>query len=293
MARIRTVKPDAWQDRRLGQRSREARLLWVVLLTMCDDEGRFRALSLGIAGHGYAHDLEALAAIPGWLDELADAGLIVLYDVDDEPFGCFPKWAAHQRVNKPTPSRIPAPPELPRETPGAPESPRETPPRVRGRAYAPEVEEEKEEEREEEKEPASRASAHEAPTAAADGQAGSTDLTIIWGRDVRPLLEQWPAWDAWLTRGGDQAVFSVMQGAPAAPWQQIAAHALSDRQAGSLTTDDPRTALKLKAEDHERRSRPRRLDPGMEERAAAMNAAVATQPVVAAPERDWFDEAGL
>jgi hypothetical protein len=288
MARIRTVKPDAWQDRRLGQRTRDARLLWVVLLTMCDDEGRFRALPLGIAGHGYAHDLKALQAIPGWLEELAAAGLIVLYDVDAEPFGCFPRWANHQRVNKPTPSRIPAPPELPQETPGNPESPQIPPPRVRGRVRAPEVEEEGE--KEEEKEPAPRASA---PAA---GQAGSTPLVTIWGQHVRPLIEQIPEWDAWMSRGGDAAVYSVMQGRPDFPWQQIAAHAVSQKQAGSITTNDPCVALRMKADDHEKRTaRPGAItDPGTAARAADYSRVVAANQdrlaATPAPEPDWVDE---
>jgi hypothetical protein len=138
--------------------------------------------------------------------------------------------------------------------------------------------------------PASRASAHDGAAPQPDGQAGSVPLVTVWGRDVRPLLEQWPAWDAWMSKGGDAAVYSVMQGAPSAPWQEIAAHALSDRQAGSLTTDDPRTALRLKADDRAKRNRPVRLDAGMEERAAAMNAAVACQPAIGTVERDWVDE---
>jgi hypothetical protein len=116
--------------------------------------------------------------------------------------------------------------------------------------------------------PASRVSAHEAPAPQLDGQAGSVPLVIVWGRDVRPLLEQVPEWDAWLSRCGDPAVSSLLQGNPTAPWQQIAAHAVSDRKAGTLTTDDPRTALKLKHADHQKRTGTVVTDPGQADRAA-------------------------
>jgi hypothetical protein len=110
VARIRTVKPDAWHDGRLATVSRDARLLWTVLLTMSDDEGRFRAVAAIIFGHGYPHDLEALRLIPGWLDELDGAGLIRVYEVQGSRYGCFPTWANHQKVGKPTPSKLPPSP---------------------------------------------------------------------------------------------------------------------------------------------------------------------------------------
>jgi len=124
MARIRTLKPECWEDERVGFVSRDARLLWVVLITMADDEGRFRAVPAMIAGHGFGYDDDALAGIPGWLQELQDVGLVLLYGGPGDsrnppespgpsrgPFGCLPKWSRHQRVNKPSPSRIPAAPE--------------------------------------------------------------------------------------------------------------------------------------------------------------------------------------
>lgn len=122
MARIRTVKPDAWQDERLAGVSRDARLLWTVLLTLCDDEGRFRALPAVIFGHGYPLDDDALTLIPRWLDELEGAGLIEVYEVDGGRFGCFPKWGRHQRISKPTPSKLPPPPGGSRGIPGNPEN---------------------------------------------------------------------------------------------------------------------------------------------------------------------------
>jgi hypothetical protein len=108
--RIRSLKPEAWQDERLGRVSREARLLWTVLITFADDEGRFRALPAAIIGHGFPYDVEAFAGLQDWITELDTAGLLVLYDIDGVRYGCFPRWSDHQSINRGSPSLLPSPP---------------------------------------------------------------------------------------------------------------------------------------------------------------------------------------
>lgn len=107
--RIRTVKPEAWHDEKVGRLSRDARLLFIVLITFADDDGRFRALPSAILGHGYPYDSDAGRKIDKWLAELAAESLIELYTVESLPYGRFPQWARHQRVNRATPSQLPAP----------------------------------------------------------------------------------------------------------------------------------------------------------------------------------------
>lgn len=107
--RIRTIKPEAWHDEKVGQVSRDARLLFVVLISFADDEGRFRALPSAILGHGYPYDGDAPRKLPHWLKELADAGLVCLYAVENVTYGLFPKWRDHQRVNRATASQLPEP----------------------------------------------------------------------------------------------------------------------------------------------------------------------------------------
>ena len=107
--RIRTLKPEAWTDERVGRVSRDARLLWVGLITLADDEGRFRALPSLILGHAFPYDADAPRRLAGWLDEIADAGLVRFYDVDGVTYGALPKWCEHQKINRPAPSVLPAP----------------------------------------------------------------------------------------------------------------------------------------------------------------------------------------
>lgn len=108
--RIRTVKPEAWQDEKLGQVSRDARLLFVVLITLADDQGRFRNLPSLILGHGYPYDSDAIRKLPAWLEELRSVGLVQIYEVDGVEYGALPSWSRHQRINKSTASLLPAPP---------------------------------------------------------------------------------------------------------------------------------------------------------------------------------------
>lgn len=57
--RIRTLKPELWQNEKVGDLSHGARLLFVGLITMADDEGRFRARPSVILGHVFPYDVEA------------------------------------------------------------------------------------------------------------------------------------------------------------------------------------------------------------------------------------------
>ena len=109
MPRIRTVKPEALQHRKIGRLSIWARWLWLGMVTQADDEGRLVADpgQLRLLVFGYDDDMTA-AKVSDLLAEIAATGLIVLYAVNGVPYACFPSWPDHQRINRPTPSRLPA-----------------------------------------------------------------------------------------------------------------------------------------------------------------------------------------
>ena len=108
--RIRTLKPEMWQDEKVGRLSRDARLLFVTLITAADDDGRFRAVPQLLIGHGFPYDEDAPKRLQGWLKALSDTGLVVLYEVDGVPYGVLPNWSSHQKINRPSPSLLPPPP---------------------------------------------------------------------------------------------------------------------------------------------------------------------------------------
>jgi hypothetical protein len=106
--RIRTLKPENWQDEAVGRLSHQARLLRDVLITYADDDGRWRHLASAIIGHGYPYDELSPSKLKQWAGELVREGLVVLYTVDGCEYGCFPTWHLHQKINRYTPSRLPA-----------------------------------------------------------------------------------------------------------------------------------------------------------------------------------------
>ncbi|WP_050996281.1 MULTISPECIES: hypothetical protein [Bradyrhizobium] len=74
MARIRTIKPEFPQSETIGKLSREARLLFIQLWTLADDEGRARAASRMLASLLYPYDDDAPGLMDDWLAQLEHHG---------------------------------------------------------------------------------------------------------------------------------------------------------------------------------------------------------------------------
>jgi len=107
MARIRTIKPEFPISETIGRLSRDARLLYIQLWTIADDSGRARASSRLLASHLYPYDEDSHSLIDGWLSELQAEGCVTLYEVDGTSYLEMPKWLKHQKIDRPTPSRLP------------------------------------------------------------------------------------------------------------------------------------------------------------------------------------------
>jgi len=107
MARIRTIKPELPHSETLGSVSRDARLLFINLFTIADDSGRGRATSRLLASLLYPYDDDAGELIDGWLGELHVVGAIRLYEVNSTRYFDIPKWLEHQKIDKPSASRLP------------------------------------------------------------------------------------------------------------------------------------------------------------------------------------------
>jgi hypothetical protein len=108
--RIRTIKPEMWADEKIGRLSREARLLFVGLITMADDEGRLRAMPAAVLGHVFPYDDDAPKKLTGWLGELDASGLIDVYENDGVRYVYLPGFVKHQVINKKKESTLPVPP---------------------------------------------------------------------------------------------------------------------------------------------------------------------------------------
>ena len=109
MGRIRTIKPETPQSESLGRVSRDSRLLFVLLWTICDDEGRTRAASRLLASLLFPYDEDAPALIDGWLEELEVTGHLNRYTVDGSMYLQITNWPTHQKIDRPSVSKLPSP----------------------------------------------------------------------------------------------------------------------------------------------------------------------------------------
>jgi hypothetical protein len=105
MPRIRTIKPEFWQNESLAELSEHARLLAIALLNHADDKGYFIA----------SHQLVRAACFPfeedsrnvlGSLQDLSRIGYIEVRNCDGKQVGRICKFLDHQRIDKPQKSKL-------------------------------------------------------------------------------------------------------------------------------------------------------------------------------------------
>lgn len=111
MPRIRSIKPDLPQRADLGACSRDARLLFLLLKTLVDDEGRTRGGARLLGSLLFPYDDPAELRVAAWLAELAAAGLLQTYvGPDGAEYLQLQTFRADERIDHPTASKLPPPP---------------------------------------------------------------------------------------------------------------------------------------------------------------------------------------
>ena len=99
----------------MGRVSRDARLLFVLLWTQCDDFGRFRANSRMLASLLFPYDGDISTQIEVWLQELIREKCLYLYEAEGNHYLQVVNWHKHQRVDHPSGAMYPDPRENSRE----------------------------------------------------------------------------------------------------------------------------------------------------------------------------------
>ena len=94
MARIRTIKPDFFRNEQLAELPYEDRLLFAGLWTLADKAGRLEDRPKRIKGELFPYDD---LNVDAGLGRLANAGLILRYEVNGSRLLCVPTWEKHQR----------------------------------------------------------------------------------------------------------------------------------------------------------------------------------------------------
>lgn len=108
MARIRTIKPEFPQSESMGNVSRDARLTFLQLWTIADDEGRLRGNSRMLASLLFPYDDDAPSLIDSWLLELENENCIIRFKYEGQSYIQICKWLIHQKIDKPSKSKIPS-----------------------------------------------------------------------------------------------------------------------------------------------------------------------------------------
>lgn len=132
MARIRTIKPEFWSSPSTAACADPwARLLYLAMWNWADDMGRGTANPKELAGFAFPNDdaIDA-AGVRRLLLEVELAYGVVLYEVRGRPYYAIPSWDDHQKIDKRSGARHPAPNE------GKPWNPGPGGPGRRGRSSA-------------------------------------------------------------------------------------------------------------------------------------------------------------
>lgn len=132
MARIRSIKPEFWTDEKVVELSFAARLLFVGLWNFADDDGRMVYSPKKIKMQVFPADTLDISELVG---EIRRKKLVLLYTesrripptlpesefmADETVYLQIVKFDQHQKIDKRTKSKLPAPPESPAEFPRIP-----------------------------------------------------------------------------------------------------------------------------------------------------------------------------
>lgn len=108
MPRIRTVKPQFWSSP--NPPSRDARLLYLALLNLADDEGVGSANPKELAAFAFPYDDDIGAAeIRTLLNECSLSYQFTVYEVAGRQYFAILNFLCHQVIQRPTKSKLPKP----------------------------------------------------------------------------------------------------------------------------------------------------------------------------------------
>jgi len=109
MPRYRTIKPEHWSDDALITISLQAELLWIGTWNFSDDEGIFEDDPWLIRSQVFPRRKEIrIEDITKWLDQLVKARYILPFSYGGKGYYITRSFKAHQRIDKPQPSKIPS-----------------------------------------------------------------------------------------------------------------------------------------------------------------------------------------
>lgn len=112
MANKRMLHASIWESTQFTRMKDKAKLLYIGLITIADDDGRFKADPKLLRAKIFPFDKIGSKRITILLESIQNEKLIRLYEINNESFGFHPNWDKYQTLRKDRlkPSNIPSPP---------------------------------------------------------------------------------------------------------------------------------------------------------------------------------------
>lgn len=133
MARIRSIKPEFWDDEKMCALPRDVRLLYIGMWTFSDDFGVIKSSPIWLKSKIFPYDEIQLSQFKKWLEMLERPGFsspggsvawALKFQANGEAFYYLPNFSRHQKVDHP--STLNRNPEVPKDILDTLATPRET-----------------------------------------------------------------------------------------------------------------------------------------------------------------------
>jgi len=101
MARIRTIKPEFWEDEKVARLPFPCRLFYIATWNLADDNGVFRANPTMLKARIFPFDDHLrLEIVKYWLKDLEEARMIVPISHENESYYVIRTFKSHQKIDK-------------------------------------------------------------------------------------------------------------------------------------------------------------------------------------------------
>ena len=100
MARIRTIKPEFWEDEKLAKLPIHARLLFIGTWNFADDNGALLANPVLMKSHLFPYEDIGISTISEWIDMLVENGMLIRTTYNGKDYLVIRKFLIHQKINR-------------------------------------------------------------------------------------------------------------------------------------------------------------------------------------------------
>ena len=100
MARIRTIKPEFWEDEKLAKLPIHARLLFIGTWNFADDNGTLLANPVLMKSHIFPYEDIGISTISEWIDMLVENGMLIRTTYNGKDYLVIRKFLIHQKINR-------------------------------------------------------------------------------------------------------------------------------------------------------------------------------------------------